>query len=235
MRAVLFNNYVNGINGSVLDVLDYYITMYKFNKSIKMIFINFTKEFQKIIFNLIDDRYELNGLDIKKNIIGIKRRDLVFHEFDRLLIFDYGTIRAVKGLVRLKNENSRLVIISELYTDEDQYTINKSLYPEGCVQYYGEMPFVYKDNDYIIKHLLKNLKTIKQVNSGIFVNSPRNNDYSFLKEIELPDKPLIYKTDSHKDNLFELFDTYLYYHANTYFDPRPRLFAECYYYGKDII
>ena len=53
-------------------------------------------------------------------------------------------------------------------------------------------------------------------------------------ELDLPDKPIILKSGNHLGNLFEKFDTYVYYHANKWFDPHPRLFRECKFYGKEI-
>jgi hypothetical protein len=40
---------------------------------------------------------------------------------------------------------------------------------------------------------------------------------------------------NHKKNLFEQFTTYIYYHANKWFDPHPRLFLECSFYNKDML
>lgn len=150
-------------------------------------------------------------------------------------MFDYGTLKDVKGFVNIINDKSKILILSDLHTDIDSHIISKKCYPDGCVEYYGEMPYVYKDHQYTMKMLLKKLRKPKKANKAIFLHSPYNEDYSFLEDINLPDKPIIYKTHSHKYNLFESFDTYVYYHANKWFDPRPRLFAECYYFEKEIL
>jgi hypothetical protein len=38
----------------------------------------------------------------------------------------------------------------------------------------------------------------------------------------------------HPRNFFSLFSEYVYVHDNLYFDPRPRMFHECLFYGKKI-
>jgi hypothetical protein len=125
-----------------------------------------------------------------------------------------------------------LVVISEKKTDDPEFFFRKDLYN---VTYYGEMPFHYRDEEYRMKFLLDRYKKLKTVDEAIFINSPHNEDLSFVDELSLPDKPIIYKTRNHKDNLFEKFDTYVYYHANKWFDPHPRLFIESAFYDKEIL
>jgi len=210
--------------------------MFEYNKNIKLLIINYNQEFKKELINLINDRYEISDLNIEDNIIGISRKDLMYYKFDRLLIFDYGTIYKVKGLINIKNKHSKIIIITETHKKDLKYYIDKSFYPPGCVEYYGEMPFVYKDHQYTCKFLFDRLKPLTKVEPNIFINSPNNDDFSFIDLLDLPkDKNIIYKTGKHKQNLFELFDTFVYYHANKYFDPRPRLMLESYFYGKKVL
>jgi hypothetical protein len=103
------------------------------------------------------------------------------------------------------------------------------------VWYFGEMPFVYKDQQYKMKMLLDWMRKPKEVKEGIYINVPNTDDFSIVDEVILPDKPRIFKSAIHLNNMFEHFDTYAYLHANKWFDPSPRLFHECAYMGKKII
>jgi hypothetical protein len=172
------------------------------------------------------DIEDLRGFE--NNIKIIKRYKLMYEQFDRALVLDFGTISEIKGLIRVKD----LIVISEKKTEDPNFFFRKDLYP---VTYYGEMPFHYKDKAYRMKMLFDRYKKLKNVESAIFINSPHNDKKDFVKRLDLPDKPILFKTRDHRQNLFEQFDTYVYYHANKWFDPHPRLFVECTFYGKEII
>jgi len=235
MKAVLFYNHLNSVNGAVIDVIEYFLALLDQNKNVKLLVINYNYKFKSIIENLIKDRYIIDNLNFKDNIININKGNLLHYKFDRLLILDYTTLYRVKGLIRIKNDKSKIIILSDLHTDNKKYVISKKLYPDGCVNYYGEMPFVYKDHQYNMKFLFSRYKMIKNAKETILLHSPENIDYSFIPNLNLPNKPIIYKTGQHKQNLFELFDTFVYYHANKWYDPRPRLMHECAFYNKKII
>jgi hypothetical protein len=133
----------------------------------------------------------------------------------------------LKGLIRVKD----LIVLSEKKTEDPEFFFSKDLYP---VTYYGEMPFHYRDKNYRMKMLFNRYKKLKTVEPGIFISSPHNDSKRFIQTLNLPDKPIIFKTRNHKKNLFEQFDTFLYYHADKWFDPHPRLFVESAFYGKQI-
>jgi len=235
MDAILFVNYVNNINGALIDVCEYFFAIFEHNKNIKLLIVNYNKIFKKDLLNLIYDRYDLDNLDFEKNIIEIDRIDLIKIKFNRLLITDYGTINRVKGIINIEGDKSKIIILSDLHTDKKEYLINKQLYPEGCVTYYGEMPFVYKDHQYQHKFLFDRYKPIQKSDKKFFIHSPENNDYSFLDILDIRYEDCIFKTSVHKNNLFELYSTFLYYHGAKWFDPRPRLMHESKFYGKDVI
>ncbi len=227
--AIIYHTYNNRLNGSIINVFDYFLCAYEHNPDIKLIFLNGTKEYVDHFKRAIEDRYDLTGLDgYENNILILPKTRLLRTKFGRVLLVDYGSIPPIKGLLVAKN----MMIITEVLPFWNDFILNKDLYN---VTYYGEMPFHYWDKEYRMKMLLSRMKPLKNVQSGIFVNSPHNHDFSFIEDLDLPDKPLVYKTRTHQDNLFELFDTYLYYHADKWFDPHPRLFVECTYYGKEIL
>jgi len=229
MNAILFYEFNQLITGSTINMFEYFLAAYEHNRDIKLVIVNISKPTLKKFIKIIEDRYILDGIeDYQKNIICIKRSKLVTIEFDKVLVLDYNTINKTKGILRAKS----IIVISEKYTDKYYYDSSKY-----NVLMYGEMPFHYKDISYRMKCLFDRFKPLKNVKEGTYINSPRNDeDLSFLSEnLNIP-HPVIYKNKvSHTENLFEQFTTYLYYHANKWFDPHPRLFLECKFYDKQII
>jgi hypothetical protein len=99
------------------------------------------------------------------------------------------------------------------------------------------MPFHYKDHDYRMKCLFDRYRKLGEVKKGTYVNSPRNSNFDFLHNLvgfNIPLPFIVKSKTKHEENLFEKFTHYLYYHADKWFDPHPRLFLECKFYGKKI-
>lgn len=232
MNAVIF--YVTPtfrLTGSTLNALEYYIEAHEHNKDMKLILLNGTHAFKKNIIKIAKERYNLglfNG--IKDNIICVRKSNLVAYKFNTVLILDYMTIKETKGILL----SNKIIVISEKYTGHPEYFFSKDFYN---VEYYGEMPFHYKDHDYRMKCLFDKYKPLKKVNTGTYINSPRNKgflDVEKLQNFRLPE-PYIYKSKTDpEENLFEKFTHYFYYHVNEWFDPHPRLFLECKFYNKII-
>jgi len=217
------------ITGALIDTFEYFLQIYEDNREFKLVFLNCSPEHLKSITNVIEDRYILDNVeDFKKNIVCITIKDLMRMKFEKVLVVDFMTIKQTRGLLR----SNEMIVITEGLTNIPEFFYSKDL---NNVTYYSEMPFEYTDILYRMKCLFNRFKPLKDVKEGIYINSPRNKDFSFVKNLQLPDKPIIYKERRHLDNLFEHFDTYVYYHADKWFDPHPRLFHECYFYGKDIL
>jgi hypothetical protein len=175
---------------------------------------------------MFENRYDLDDLKWKDNIITITLPKLIHLSFKNSLVVDYSTINKTKGLLR----SEKIIVLSDFHTDKKEFMYDKE---KQNVIYYGEMPFVYKDISYNMKFLFNRFKKLKVVKNNIYVNSPFNKDRSFIKNLNL-NRNVIFKSISHLDNMFEQFDTYIYYHANKWFDPHPRLFHECFFYDKEI-
>lgn len=235
MKAIIFCNYINKINGAVIDSIEYYLAILENNKDFKFLIINYNNTFKKAITQIINERYFLDDLNWESNIVNLKKNELLRIKFDDVLILDYGTINKVRGLINLRNNKSKIYILSDLKTDEKEFTIDKKAYPNGCVNYYGEMPFVYKDFQYNMKFLFDRYKPLKKCDDKFFIHSPESVDYSFLKSSGISKDLCVFKTGIHKNNLFELFNIFWYYHAAKWWDPRPRLMHESYFYEKAII
>ena len=226
MQALLFRNWKSKVNGAIIDAFEYFIKILEYNPDFHLIIIN-GPDFDPLI-QMFENRYHLSDIDYQSNIMHISRNDLIYLTFDRVLVLDFATIRETRGLIRTKE----LIVISDLHTSDPNYFYRKDLYN---VKYYGEMPFVYKDFDYRMKCLFCRFKKAINVQKGYYINSPFNNDISFVNELNLDSSlPVYFKAEDHVSNFFELFHCYIYYHANKWFDPHPRLFLECLYYDKEI-
>lgn len=226
------------LTGSTINAIEYFLAGYEYNRKLKLILINSSLSFRKKIIKIIKERYILDGIeDFETNILHLKKSDLPSLDLDTVLVLDYVTINQTKGII---NPN-KLLVISEKLTEVEEYFYNKSLYN---VTYYGEMPFHYKDKKYRMKCLFSRYKALGDVQKGTYVNSPKNDNfyqrpYNPLNDVidsflHLP-KPFIFKSKTKpEENLFEKFTDYLYYHADKWFDPHPRLFLECRFYNKCI-
>jgi len=237
MNAVLLCNAYprKTISGAIIDAFEYYIAILEHNPDMKMFLIDFDIDFKQYLFDIIEEKYYVDDLKWKENIISIKRFSIVNYTFNKVLIIDYTTINKLRGILRANDINviTEITVISDLHTDKPEFMFRKDLYD---VTYYGEMPFVYKDKQYRMKLLFDRMKKITGTRRGYYVNSPGNDKYDFIEDLDLSPKiPVYFKQEEHFKDLFEFFNIFIYYHANKYFDPHPRLFLECFYYDKTIL
>jgi hypothetical protein len=226
--VLLYNNHPKiKINGSIIDAFEYYFAILEFNSDIKLLLVDFTPEFRDYLFGIVEERYYLNDLNWKENVQLIKRKQIIQKKFKIVLIVDYSTINRLKGLIF----SDKIIIISELYTDISDYFMSPDLYN---IEYYGEMPFVYKDREYRMKLLFDRFKEIDSVKNGIYIHSPNNEDRDqLIKDLKITETvPFYFKQSTHMHNFMSYFNYYIYFHANKYFDPHPRLPLECFYYNK---
>lgn len=236
MNAVLLCNAYprKTISGAIIDAFEYYFAILEHNPDMRMFLIDFNADFQQYLFDIIEERYDLDDLNWKDNIENIRKFNIVKYVFKKVLIVDYTTINKLRGILRAEHIDiiTEITVISDLHTDNPEYMFRKDLYD---VTYYGEMPFVYKDAPYRMKLLFDRMKKIDGGRKGYYINSPRNNNHEFIEELNLdPKLPVYFKQDEHIKNFFEFFDVFIYYHANKYFDPHPRLFLECAYHDKKV-
>jgi hypothetical protein len=231
MNAILFYNFDHPIvNGSLINSLEYFLASYQHNKEIKLIFLNTKEETKQLFISIIYERYNLEGLEgFEDNIVLMSlNKEFLESKFNTVLVLDYSTINKTRGLINSK----KLLVISEKHLDDPKYFYSKEY---SDVTYYGEMPFHYKDHLYKMKMLFDRYKDLKYTLSGTYIHSPKNPNRSFVKDLSLPSRPIIFRRPGHEPNFFCKFDTFVYYHAHKWFDPSPRLMHECYFYGKDVL
>jgi hypothetical protein len=228
-KAIIFYIYQPSLlTGSLINAFEYFLQAFEQNKDLKLVFIDAEKKDYKEFIRIIKNRYIIDSKieKFEKNFMTIMWPELNNFSFGTSLILDFGTMYKVKD----KLNSKQIIVISEKYTDDQRFFIDHS-----NITYYGEMPFQYKDIDYKMKILFSRYKPLRFAKEGIYVNSPSNEDFTFLKDLELPNKPILFKQRQHVENFFEHFDTYLYWHAGKWFDPTPRLFLECAFYKKKIL
>ena len=230
MNALIYYDYgIESINGSLTNIIEYFLCIYEHNKDFKLLLINSNKSNKQFYVNMIKERYILDDIsDFENNIIVISKYKLLYQKFNKVLIHSTGTVKQIRGLVNAK----QIFIISDYWEEKPEYFFRKDLYN---VTYFGEMPFQYKDKQYTFKMLFDRYKPLPYEEDNIYIHSPQNKDRSFIDEIDLPDKPMIFREEGHRPNFFRDYKIFVYYHANKWFDPSPRLMHESFFYGKKIL
>lgn len=230
VNAIIFYNFEPPmVNGSLINAIEYFLCAYEHNKGVYLYFINTTEITRKQFIELIKDRYKLDGLEgYENNIVTCLKNDLIRIKFNTVLVFDYATIKKTKGLINA----DKILVVSDALTTNLDYLYSKKA---QNVIYYGEMPFQYKDYRYTMKMLFSRFKEISTCEKTTYIHSPKNPDTSFVEALDLPDQPIMFRQPGHMKSLFSKFDTFVYYHAHTWFDPTPRLMHESYFYNKKIV
>lgn len=236
------------VMGSVIDAIEYFLVSYLYNSNSYLIIVHVTNEphcntYKDKLVSLINNRYDypISSDIYSNNILVMNQIQLVRTKLKTAVLLDWGTIPRIRGLVNSDNT----IIISEL--SDDVFMLDKNKY--NNLSYYGEMPFVYKDYQYNMKFAFDFYRKIPddvEIPNNVYINAPdsnaANSDITKNKEImdylnnhsELKDKSILMKSTKHLNNMFHHFNSYLYYNTGEYFDPHPRLFHECYFYGKKL-
>jgi len=230
MNAVLMYNFIPPmVNGAIINSFEYFLCAYEHNKNVFLYFINTNINTKEMFVEMIRERYNLDGIeDFHKNILICNRNDLLYMKFKTVLVHDYSTIKMTRGLINA----DEILVISDNHTTNFDYMYSKKT---NNVTYFAEMPFQYKDINYKMKMLFSRYKPIDTCDKATYIHSPKNTDRSFVDQLNLPDQPIIFRETGHMKGLFTKFDTFVYYHAHTWFDLSPRLMHECYFYNKKII
>ena len=227
MKALIFYQHSRRLTGSTFNMFEYYITILENNKDFKLILLNATESDKTHYCKIFENRYNLEDINYTDNIICMEYKSVIKlnKTLNKVLVLDYGTVFKLKEVLIIP----QVIHLAER-TDEKQYRFETN--PNVII--YGEMPFHKKDVNYRMKLAFNRFKELNQIEEAVYIYSPENKDTSFIKDLNLPNKKIIFKTDNHLANLFEQFDEYIYYHGNKVWDQHPRLFLECAYYNKKI-
>jgi len=238
MQAVLYYIYEPlELNGSHINALEYFLTIFEYNPEICLVLVNCSEKGKEELIRVAKDRYYLDDLTGWESQIKCleNRVKLIRQGFTKILVLDFYTIPNTKTLLH----SQEIVEIAE-FTNPDHAPKNIEFdrydeYNSRKHTVFGEMPWQEKDVQYRMKMMFSRFKIPEKVTPGYYINSPGNPDKSYMKKLDLEkDKPIFHKRRQHLANMFEHFDEYIYYHGNSWFDPHPRLFVECTFYGKKI-
>jgi hypothetical protein len=231
MVGLVMHSWTPGaLTGAVINMLEYFFAIYEHNKEFKFVIIDQKSgDHRQFYFDVAYDRYYLDDLKgFEENFIYLKRSSLIRNKFEKVLVHDSLSVKEVKGVIRA----DEIIVLADFYLDNPKYFLGKDKYN---VEYFGEMPFQYKDTQYNFKMLFDRFKKLPHEDNAIYIHSPRNQDKSFVDKLNLPkNKPVIHRGFGHLDGLFSRFNEFIYYHAHTWFDMTPRLMHECTFYGKPV-
>jgi len=234
--------------GSLVDALDYFITIYEYNKNVKFVLLNSSIHHKMKLEQFVLNRYNLPKqylLDMCNNMIVLLYPELRMSIISKLLLVDYHTVHIISKYCP--------IICNDIHVIVENGT--EGIFPNA--KYYNEIPEIFKVQDigtyvdYTMKmrfDILKECSEEGTESTQVYVNHRNNPGWvtptqEYLDEHQVVTKKMndmfsdnwFFKQDKPVDNLFDYFGTYVYYQSCEWFDTHPRLFAECSYYNKDII
>jgi len=230
------------IVGSLVDALDYFITIYEYNKDIQLILLNSSLQHKHKLKQFSKKRYNLNNMIINEmfnNVMIQTYNDLMLAKIDKILLMDFTTVRKLRENCTFTYKDIHIIV-----EDGSEYVYKDA-------KYYLEIPIFgnnnFKSTPYNLKMRLDLLKQCKS-EKMTYVNHRPNPctlkpSSTYLEEHNNVIKEMnnlfgdkwFFKQEKPVDNVFDMFDTFLYYKSCDWFDTHPRLFIECYYLGKKII
>ena len=94
--------------------------------------------------------------------------------------------------------------------------------------------YVNFENNAFLTCVSKGIPSSEQLEEIFTYLEPEQKLLVSLKKEQVLEHNRIIPLYEHPKNFHALFNTYIYYHTG-YFDPHPRMFGECRFYGKKII
>ena len=228
----------HGISGHIYEIIDYYLLLKEYYNICLIIQDNIQRH---ILFDIINSKYNLTEEEL-----DILLSNTIFHKNPNILICSNvlivdGYYDSVNLVVRAKNIFMFSCPLDNAYSrKENHYVLHDyRIYQEG------KNTINYKKKIYLDK-----LKPIEKTENNILLYGTKNcreiMDIDTI--VDFVDKKIICVTDipmidteniAYKhppvDNLFELFDTYIYTPVSVKFDCSPRFIVECKYYNKNVI
>lgn len=223
MKIIVCN--FKSINGDTIDSFEYFYNAWKYDKNIKLFFIDtipFTNDFLKNRYELDNKQPNgLNGLKCLDNIFKIKINDLINYQIDKMLVVNEHFVRDFGCLKWNVNE------IHNIVSSRDRFKYNKEYT-------YSEYPDLFGDGEYYKpKIALDDLKKPRNQKERVFINcmAPNIKAYEIIKKY-----PNSFRKTPKLNiaNLFEEFNKFVYIKTEKSYDRKPRLFAECRYFNIPI-
>jgi len=229
------------LNGSMVDAIDYFITIYEHNRDINLVLLNSHFNHKMSLENFIFNRYNLDNdfLNVLcDNIIVKSFSELRLSVIDKILLLDYSTVNSIRLFCPLIYKEMHIIV-----EDGTEGNIPRA-------KYYSEIPEVFDvpgSTRYVMKMRLDLLKKPLYSKKSVFVNHRNHPSYkvttvpydvehqAVTDEMNGMYNDWFFKKDKPIDNLFSEFSTFVYYKSCEWFDTHPRLFHECSYFGKEIV
>jgi len=189
--------------------------------------------------NIVFDNYIPSDDEITL-IMGRSQMTLSWQEFNYSTPEQQKTLQAIFGnkLISVYSENhpAKYPIALEFYSPQHVVDLcDTEVYPNGVGEHFEKtINFsIYKtfDNDIKFKHLF--LGTNKEYYAAVeevIEQYPDHGILTYNADYVNIDNNNVYVP---VENLMSLFETYVY--TKKTFDPAPRIFQECKYFGKDVI
>ena len=226
MNAIIWYHYQETLTGTVFNTFEYYISILEHNPDIQLILVEGSQEVLDMYCDIYEERYFLDDLDYRKNMMVVPLKQMRYLKFDKVLVLDFGTIPPLNHCLNAKE----IIAVSELHTDIPAYRFKN----RHNVTHYGEMPFVYKDKEYRMKLAFDRFRPVDKCEEAIFVSSRANKEDIEEKLKLLPNKPVYKKSYKHLTGFFSKWDEMLYVRSVNWYDPHPRIFLESAFYGKKM-
>lgn len=208
---MIFMQYIfDYLDGAIIDSLDYYSMLYLITKKIPLVYVcncSTTYIYNQLVL-IIKDRYDF---DFPIYVTNKK-------PFNKNLI--------TVGLHSYENLNKGINTFFVIGQFDKSNIMGKDVCPNNLV------------DNYEMKIAFPNYKEVLYAEHNLYINT-LDNLYStkFLSNIAsiCGYNTYFIKQRKHQLGLFSKFDTYLYLDDGKYEDVHPRLFHECYFYGKNIV
>jgi hypothetical protein len=216
----------NNLPGSFFDSLEYFLFAQQYNKELEYYIFIDKKSIKQKILDVIKYRYIPININWDKFHIvhyNYYKREFILKKIKKLFFFDMISLKFLKYMIP---------------NVEKIYYITELTYPESFKLHYkrtiycSEMPFCYADKKIKLKFFFDIYKNFNEIKNNILVSYP-NGDLEEVKDIiGNIKKPILEKNNNFFPDIHKHFNEYLYIKSPYWFDTHPRLFHECYFYGK---
>jgi len=228
----------HGISGHIYEIIDYYLLLKEYYNICLIISDNIQRH---TLSDIINSKYNITEEELEillSNTIFHKNPNIII--CSNVLIVD-GYYDSVNLVVRAKNIFMFSCPLDNAYSSRDNHYIlhDYRIYKEGKNTinykkkiYLDRLKSIETTENNILLYGTKNCREIKNIDEIV--------NYVDGKIICITDIPMIDTEDviykyPPVDNLFELFDTYIYTPVSIKFDCSPRFIVECKYYNKNVI
>jgi hypothetical protein len=251
MNVIFFDLWV--INGALIDALEHFLYLRNIDVDVKLVLFDHKYQVKlEDIYRLIEDRYNVDGSYKDRIVVEVKRSNCIRYRGNTMMVVDWGTFNRLPIIPNLwKNIvvwfDYRDEKIKQEYQHFDRFE-NVLILKEMPYEYGEEYEFKFALNLY--KESYKEKRNGKKVAYLNLASKGKLEDVACHISPEIFEKVIVTGSGNlgtksfpvpvechtrHPANFFGQFDTYVYVHDGIYRDPRPRLFHECIFYGKEVI